>query len=43
MQTHLIKFDPSTSTYKLREQAGMVQIYACLAWADAGKDLVQLA
>jgi hypothetical protein len=39
MQRHLIKFDPSTSAYKLREQAGMVQIYASLAWADAGKDL----
>jgi len=38
-QKHMIKFDPSTSAYKLREQAGMVQIYACLAWADAGKDL----
>ena len=38
-QKHMIKFDPSTSAYKLREQAGMVQIYACLAWADEGKDL----
>jgi hypothetical protein len=42
MQKHMIKFDPSTSAYKLREQAGMVQIYACLAWADAGKDLTLL-
>jgi hypothetical protein len=33
-QTHLIKFDPSTSAYKLREQAAMVQIYACLAWSN---------
>jgi predicted alpha-1,6-mannanase (GH76 family) len=42
MQKHMIKFDPSTSAYKLREQAGMVQIFACLAWADAGKDLMLL-
>jgi hypothetical protein len=34
MQTNLIKFDPSSSTYKLREQAAMVQIYACLAWSS---------
>ncbi len=42
-QKHLIKFEEWTSAYKLREQAGMVQIYACLAWADAGKDLTLLA
>ena len=41
-QRHMIKFDPSTSAYKLREQAGMVQIDASLAWADAGKDLTLL-
>jgi Glycosyl hydrolase family 76 len=43
MQKHMIKFDPTTSVYKLREQAGMVQIYACLAWVDAGKDLKLLS
>ena len=39
----MIKFEERTSAFKLREQAGMVQIYACLAWADAGKDLKLLA
>jgi len=43
MQKHMIKFDPRTSVYKLREQAGMVQLFACLAWIDAGKDLSILA
>jgi hypothetical protein len=43
LQKHMIKFDPSTSAFKLREQAGMVQIYACLAWVDAGKDLTVLS
>jgi hypothetical protein len=42
-QKHMIKFEERTSAFKLREQAGMVQIYACLAWADAGKDLKLLS
>ncbi len=42
-QKHMIKFDARTSAYKLREQAAMVQLYACLAWADDKKDLINLA
>jgi hypothetical protein len=42
-QKHMIKFEERTSAFKLREQAGMVQIYACLAWTDAGKDLKLLS
>lgn len=40
--THLYK-DPYNSErspdYQLLDQAGLVQILACLAWAEAGKDL----
>jgi Glycosyl hydrolase family 76 len=43
MQSHLIRFDPTTSVFKLREQAGMVQIFASLAWADAGNNLALLS
>ncbi len=42
-QKHLIKFEEWTSAYKLREQAAMVQLFACLAWIDANKDLNALA
>lgn len=42
MRTHMIKFEERTSAYKLREQAGMVQLYACLAWVGK-KNLLDLA
>ena len=42
-RSHMIKFEERTSAFKLREQAGMVQVYACLAWADADKDLTLLS
>ena len=45
-RTHLYK-DPYNSEhsddYQLLDQAGMVQLFACLAWVDAGKDLTKLA
>lgn len=42
-QKHLIKFEEWTGAHKLREQAAMVQLFACLAWSDAGKSLSNLA
>jgi len=42
-QKHLIKFEERTSAFKLREQAAMVQLFACLAWTDAKNDLSLLA
>ena len=42
-QQHLIKLEEWTSAYKLREQAALVKLLACLAWLDNDKDLMNLA